>query len=56
MHLELNEDERASLARALAEALLELTSEIADTDNPEYRHGLQQYRDTLRAISGRLEG
>jgi hypothetical protein len=56
MQLDLNEEERASLARTLSEALSDLSSEIADTDNAEYRRGLQAHRDTLLAISGRLQG
>jgi hypothetical protein len=56
MQLQLTEEERASLARSLSETLSDLSSEIAGTDNPEYREGLQGYRDTLLGISGRLQG
>ena len=56
LQLDLNEEERASLARTLSEALSDLSSEIADTDNAEYRRGLQAHRDTLLAISGHLQG
>jgi hypothetical protein len=54
VQLELNDEETAALRRLFEEALRELSGEIADTDNAAYRHGLNQYRDTLRTIQSKL--
>jgi len=56
MQLELNEAERDALRQVLDSAISDLSSEIADTDNPSYRKGLNDHRDALRAVSARLAG
>jgi hypothetical protein len=54
MQLELTEEETEALRHLLDGSLVELRSEIHDTDNVTYRQGLSHYRETLRTISTRL--
>ena len=54
MELQLNEQELDALRQVLDSAIGDLSSEIADTDNPTYRKGLNDYRDALRSISSRI--
>jgi len=54
MELQLNEQELDALRQVLGSAIGDLSSEIADTDNPTYRKGLNDYRDALRSISSRI--
>ena len=54
MQLVLEDDEANELRRLLEGALSELTSEIADTDNPQYSRDLQARRDLLRAVEEKL--
>jgi hypothetical protein len=54
MQLELTEEETEALRSLLDGSLVELRSEIRDTDNVSFRRGLSHYRETLATISTRL--
>lgn len=54
MTLELNEEEAAELQALLDAAISDLSPEIADTDNPNFRAMLRQRRDRLIAIRDRV--
>jgi len=54
MQLELTDEQREELSRLVADALSDLSSEIADTDNPEYRNLLRDRRVHLAAILAQL--
>ena len=53
MELTLTEAEAADLADLLDGSLGDLSSEIADTDNPSYRVALKERRDRLRSVRER---
>ena len=55
MQLDLTNEEVVALREALDDVLGDLSSEIADTDNPNYRAGLSRHRDVIRQVRGRLE-
>jgi hypothetical protein len=55
MLLELTEDQCAELQRLLESALGDLSSEIAGTDNAEYRQGLRDRRAVLEAVLYQLD-
>lgn len=50
MLIELTEAQCAELQSLLENALGDLSSEIAGTDNAEYREGLRQRRDVLESV------
>ena len=50
MQLSLSPDELDALRRLLDEALGDLSFEIADTENPDYRAHLRDRRDRLTSI------
>jgi len=56
MELTLTEDEAAALRDLLDGSLGDLSSEIADTDNPGYRVGLKTRRVHLQAVLAQLAG
>jgi hypothetical protein len=56
MQLELTADEADDLRQLLDSTISDLSPEIADTDNFEYREALQAKRDRLRGIRSRLDG
>jgi len=56
MLIELTEAQRAELRELLRSALSDLSSEIADTDNPTYRSGLRDRRATLESVLAVLDG
>jgi len=56
MELTLTEEEATALRDLLDGSLGDLSSEIADTDNPGYRVGLKTRRLHLQAVRARLEG
>jgi len=56
MDLRLTDDEATELRDLLDGSLGDLSSEIADTDNPSYRLALKQRRVHLRAVRSRLAG
>ena len=55
MELALDDELAAELKVLLDEALHDLTSEIADTDNAAYRQVLRHRRGLMEEIRGRLE-
>jgi hypothetical protein len=50
MLIELTEEQCAELQRLLESSLGDLSSEIAGTDNAEYREGLRQRRSVLESV------
>ena len=56
MDLHLTEDDTALLREILNAAFRDLRFEIADTDNHEYKQGLKQREESLRAILDQLGG
>jgi hypothetical protein len=55
MLIELTEVQCAELQRLLEGTLGDLSSEIADTDNAEYRAGLRERRSVLESILFQLD-
>ena len=55
MVIELTEEQCAELQRLLEETLGDLSTEIADTDNPQYREGLRQKRAVLESVLYQLD-
>ena len=55
MLIELTEVQCAELQRLLEGTLGDLSSEIADTDNAEYRAGLRERRNVLESILFQLD-
>jgi hypothetical protein len=56
MELTLTDDEATELRDLLDGSLGDLSSEIADTDNPSFRLALKQRRVHLQAVRSRLTG
>jgi hypothetical protein len=56
MELVIDEEVAAELRQVLDEALHDLTSEIADTDNAGYRQALRHRRGLIEALRGQLDG
>jgi len=54
MILELSESVADELRVTLSEVLGDMSSEIADTDNPKYRRVLEVRREHLRSIQSQL--
>jgi hypothetical protein len=54
MELELTDDQASELQLLLDGALGELSHEIADTDNPQFRQRLRDRRAALEAIAHEL--
>jgi len=54
MNLELDAAELDAVKAALTSTIRDLSPEIADTDNPEYRRGLKAQRDLLVGVVARL--
>ena len=54
MELTLTESEATELRDLLDESLGDLSSEIADTDNPTYRLALKERRVRLQAVRAQL--
>jgi hypothetical protein len=55
VHLVLSDEEASSLRDLLDGALREMSMEIADTDNPEFRKGLRNTRECLRRVRSALD-
>jgi hypothetical protein len=55
MILELSESLAEELKSTVAEVVGDMSSEIADTDNPGYRRQLEERRERLRSIHAQLE-
>jgi hypothetical protein len=56
MELTLTETEATELRDLLDGSLGDLSSEIADTDNPAYRLALKERRTQLQAVRAQLAG
>ncbi|HEY5109960.1 MAG TPA: hypothetical protein VII96_10170 [Acidimicrobiales bacterium] len=56
MELTLTDAEATELRDLLDGSLGDLSSEIADTDNPSYRLGLKERRVHLQAVRAQLAG
>lgn len=56
MILELSESLAEELRDTLREVLGDMSSEIANTDNPTYREILETRRERLRSIHAQLDG
>ena len=55
MLIELNEDQCSELQRLLESSLGDLSTEIAGTDNFEYRQGLRERRSVLESVLYQLD-
>lgn len=55
MELALDDEQDAELALLLDEALHDLTGEIADTDNAQYRQLLRRRRALVEDLRSRLD-
>jgi hypothetical protein len=56
VNLELSDSEQSELRTLLDQTLGDLSMEIADTDNPEFRRDLEGRRGSLQAIRSKLMG
>jgi hypothetical protein len=56
MQLDLTDVEAGELRDLLDASLGDLSSEIADTDNPSYRLALKERRERLRGVQQKLGG
>ncbi|MGQ0433470.1 MAG: hypothetical protein ACT452_13795 [Microthrixaceae bacterium] len=56
MHLELTDEEADLLRQILDITVKDLSPEIANTDNANYRRGLIDRREHVRAVLDRLGG
>jgi hypothetical protein len=55
MLIELTEEQCGEMQRLLEECLGDLSTEIADTDNPQYREGLRQRRNVVESVLFQLD-
>jgi hypothetical protein len=55
MQIELDDAQARLLKDVLTAYVSDMSPEIADTDNPEYRRDLEAKRDQLRAIVAALD-
>ena len=55
MLIELTEEQCAEMQRLLEECLGDLSTEIADTDNAQYREGLRQRRAVVESVLFQLD-
>jgi hypothetical protein len=56
MILDLSQEVADELRVTLEQVIGDMSSEIADTDNPAYRRGLDASRERLRSVHSQLEG
>jgi hypothetical protein len=56
MQVDLSDDDTELLREVLHTTVLDLSPEIADTDNPDYRRELIARRDRLRGLLDRFGG
>jgi hypothetical protein len=54
--LSLTEEDVQLLREVIESVISDMSPEIADTDNPEYRRTLRSRRDALRALLDKLGG
>ena len=55
MLIELTEEQCGEMQRLLEEYLGDLSTEIADTDNAQYREGLRHRRDVVESVLFQLD-
>jgi hypothetical protein len=55
MDLHLDDEQASELRKLLAQSQGELSSEIADTDNPAFKRALRERRDQLHTIAQQLD-
>ena len=55
MILNLNQDQHQALRELVSHAVADLSHEIADTDNFEYRDMLRRRRERLKEVSRQLD-
>lgn len=55
MELQLDDEQATELRDLLADALRDLSSEIADTDNPGYQRKLRTRRQHLQGVAQQLD-
>jgi hypothetical protein len=55
MLVELSEEQGAELQKLLESSLGDLSTEIAGTDNADYRQGLRQRRSVLESVLFQLD-
>ena len=55
MLIDLNEEQCSELQGLLESSLGDMSSEIAGTDNPEYREGLRERRRILESVLYQLD-
>ncbi len=55
MKIELTDEQASDLGDLLRQALGDMSSEIAATDNPAYREGLRARRGSLEGVLAKLE-
>ena len=55
IHLDLDDEEKQALSQALKSYLSDLSYEIADTDNMEFREQLKAKRDVLQKVMDALD-
>jgi hypothetical protein len=55
MRIELSEEQGAELQRLLESSLGDLSTEIASTDDADYRQGLRRRRSALEAVLFQLD-
>lgn len=56
MILELSQELAEELRITLEEVIGDMSGEIADTDNPAFRRGLQARRERLKSVRSQLDG
>jgi hypothetical protein len=56
MILDLSDELAEELRDTLGQVVGDMSSEIADTDNPAYRRGLEARREKLRSVISQLGG
>ncbi len=56
MILELSQSQSEELRDTLGQVISDMSSEIAGTDNPQYRRELEARRDRLRSVQAQLDG
>ena len=55
MNLDVSQEDAEELRVTLEQVIGDMSSEIADTDNPAYRRALQARRERLRSIRSKLD-
>jgi hypothetical protein len=56
MILDLSQELAQELRETLEQVISDMSSEIADTDNPAFRRDLQARRERLKSVRSQLDG